>query len=147
MLSQGEVGKDLLIAYASRNFNRAEKNYNVVKKEMATIVWGIKHFRLYLCGRKFVKDPGLRLWRWHILLEEYHCEIVYRPGMQNSNLEALSRVGALAKECNKFVEIYPDVKVKILQENHDLILSGHCCMNKTYQAIKRFCQWLNMKKR
>jgi hypothetical protein len=38
------------------------------------------------------------------------------------------------------------MKVKILQENHDLIHGGHGGMNKTYEAIKRYYQWLNMKR-
>jgi hypothetical protein len=56
----------------------------VVEKEIAVIVWGIKHFRPYLYGRKFkivsdhkpftwimsVKDPGPRLLRWRIQLDE-----------------------------------------------------------------------------
>ena len=77
VLSQGQIGKDLPIAYASRSFNKAERNYSTVEKELAAIVWGIKHFRLYLYGRKFkivsdhkpltwimsVKDPGSRLLR------------------------------------------------------------------------------------
>jgi len=37
------------------------------------------------------------------------------------------------------------MKVKILQENHDSILGGHCDMNKTYESIKRYYQWPNMK--
>jgi hypothetical protein len=65
-----------------------------VEKELAAIVWGIKHFCPYLYGRRFkvvsdhkplkwimnVKDPGSRLLRWRIQLEEYDYEIVYKPG-------------------------------------------------------------------
>jgi hypothetical protein len=94
VLSQGEVGKDLPIPYASCSFNKAEKNYSMVEKELAAIVWGIKHFRPCLYGRKFkivsdhkpltwitnIKDPGSRLLRWHIHLEKYDSEIVYKPG-------------------------------------------------------------------
>jgi len=71
-------------------------------------------------------------------------EIVYKPGVQNSNADALSRIGALAKR-GDFDEIYPDTKIKILQENHDSILSGHCGMNKIYEAIKRYYQWPKIK--
>ena len=53
VLSQGQIGKDLPIAYASRSFHKAEKNYSTVEKELAAIVWGVKHFRPYLYGRKF----------------------------------------------------------------------------------------------
>jgi hypothetical protein len=84
ILSQGQIGKDLPIAYASRNLNTAERNYTTSEKELLAIVWGIKHFRPYLYGRRFkivsdhipllwiinVKDPGSRLLRWRIKLEE-----------------------------------------------------------------------------
>ena len=77
VLSQGEVGKGLPIAFASHTFNTAERNCSTVGKELAVIVWGIKYFRPYLYGRKFkvlsdhkpltwimsVKDPGSRLLR------------------------------------------------------------------------------------
>jgi hypothetical protein len=92
VLLQGEIGKNLPIAYASRNLNNAEKNYSASEKELLAIVWGIKHFRPYLYGRKFkiasdhkpltwimnVIDPGSRLLRWRIKLEEYDYEIVYK---------------------------------------------------------------------
>jgi hypothetical protein len=35
VLSQGDVGKDLPIPYVSRSFNKAEKNYSRVEKELA----------------------------------------------------------------------------------------------------------------
>ena len=159
VLSQGAVGKDLPIAYASRSFNKAEKNYSTVEKELAAIVWGIKHFRPYLYGRRFkvvsdhkpltwimnVKDPGSRLLRWRIQLEEYDYEIVYKPGVQNSNADALSRIGNIVKQENEIEEIDSDMKLKILKENHDSILGGHRGMNKTYESIKRYYQWPNMK--
>ena len=116
-------------------------------------------FRPYLYGRRFkivsdhkplswimsVKDPGTRL-RWRIKLEEYDYETVYKPGVQNSNADALSRIGALASEGNDSDEIDSDMKLKILQENHDSILGGHRGMNKTYESIKRHYRWPNMKR-
>jgi hypothetical protein len=77
ILSQGQIGKDFPIAYSSRNVNKAERNYTTSEKELLAIVWGIKHFRPYLYGRKFkivsdhkpllwimnIKDPGSRLLR------------------------------------------------------------------------------------
>jgi hypothetical protein len=151
ILSQTEIGADLPVAYASRSFNKGERNYSTVEKELAAIVWGTKHFRPYLYGRKFkivsdhkplkwivsVKDPGSRLLRWRIQLEEFDYVIVYKPGVLNANADALSRVGALVKDgcesagVGKSVEIDPKLKLEILKENHDSILGGHRGMNKT----------------
>jgi hypothetical protein len=159
ILSQGPIGADLPIAYASRKFNKAEKNYSTVEKELAAIVWGVKYYRPYLLGRKFkivsdhkpltwimsVKDPGSRLLRWRIKLEEYDYEVVYKPGKLNSNADALSRIGAISKEENHPTDPSPQMKTKILQEIHDSPLGGHRGMNKTYEALREHYKWPNMK--
>lgn len=106
VLSQGPINKDLPIAYASRTLNGAESRYSVIEKELLAIVWAVKHFRPYLFGRKFklitdhrpltwlfsVKDPGSRLLRWRLKLEEYQYTIQYKPGKINCNADALSRI-------------------------------------------------------
>jgi len=93
VLSQGPIGKDLPIAYASRTLNKAEIHYNTTEKELSSNVWGIKVFRPYLSGQKFniitdygaliwlfnLKDPGSRLTRWRLKLEEYPYTIQYKP--------------------------------------------------------------------
>ncbi|KAL4089039.1 hypothetical protein QTP88_024117 [Uroleucon formosanum] len=110
ILSQGKVGSDLPIAYVSRTLNKAEKNYNTTEKELLAIVWAVKQFRPYLFGRRFtvvtdykpmtwlfnVKDPGARLVRWRLQLEEHDYEISYKPGRSNSNADALSRIAQVS---------------------------------------------------
>jgi hypothetical protein len=161
ILSQGQIGKDLPIAYASRNLNKAERNYTTSEKELLAIVWGIKHYRPYLYGRKFkiasdhkplvwimnIKDPGSRLLRWRIKLEEYDYEIVYKKGALNTNADALSRMNGLTleEETNPEDDISPEIKRQILYEYHDAPLGGHRGMNKTYRAIKDNHSWPNMK--
>lgn len=105
ILSQGVVGKDKPIAYASRTLNKAEGNYSTIEKELLAILFGVKTFRPYLYGHKFqivtdhrplvwlfnVKDPSSKLIRWRLKLEEYDYEIIYKQGKLNSNADALSR--------------------------------------------------------
>lgn len=105
VLSQGPIGKDLPVAYASRTLNGAEINYSTTEKELLAIVFAVKQFRPYVFGRRFslvtdhrpliwlhnLKDPGSRLARWKIWLSEYDYDIQYKPGRVNSNADALSR--------------------------------------------------------
>jgi hypothetical protein len=71
---------------------------------------------------------------------------VYKPGVQNSNADALSRIRTIVKKEKDIDKMDPDFKIKILQDNHDSILGGHRVMNKTYEAIRTHYQWTNMKR-
>jgi len=91
ILSQGDVGKDKPIAYASRLLNKAEQNYSTIEKESLAIVYCVNHFQPYLYGNKFtivtdhkllewlhsVKNPTSRLVRWRLKLAEYEYNIMY----------------------------------------------------------------------
>jgi hypothetical protein len=48
-----EEGKEYIIAYASRNNNKAERNYFSYEGESFVVVWVVIHFRPYLYGTKF----------------------------------------------------------------------------------------------
>lgn len=105
ILSQGKINSDRPIAFASRTLNAAEQNYSTTEKELAAIVWAVKHFRPYVFGTKFkivtdhkpllyvfnIKDPGSRLTRFRLKLEEYNYEVIYKAGKKNTNADALSR--------------------------------------------------------
>jgi len=93
-----------------------------------------------------VKDPGPRLLRWRIQLAEYDSEITYRRGSQNTNANALSRIGSVSKEGDLSDEFNKDRKKKILYEFHDSTVGGHRGMNKTYRAIKSQYFWPNMRR-
>jgi len=106
VLSQGPIGKNLPIAFASRTLNKTEVNYNTTDKELTSIVWGIKTYIPYLFGQNFnliidhralvwlfiITDPRSRLTRWRLKLEEYQYTIHFKPGMNNTNADALSRI-------------------------------------------------------
>ncbi|CAI6374995.1 unnamed protein product [Macrosiphum euphorbiae] len=106
ILSQGKMGNDKPIAYALRVLNSSEINYFTIEKECLCILFAIKHFRPYLWGKRFkivtdhrplvwlfnVSDMNSRLTRWRILLREFDYEIVYKPGTEHSNADALLRI-------------------------------------------------------
>ena len=71
---------------------------------MLAVVFAVEYFRVYLLGHKFLlftdhnalrwlhsTEPKGRRARWIMDLQEY-VEVQYRPGTQNSNTDALSRL-------------------------------------------------------
>ena len=103
-LSQGEIGKDPAIAYASRSLHKVEIKYHTYEKEALAIMFAIKTFRNYVYGNKFtiVTDHKPLLWlksadnntgvqKWRVKLSDYEFDIVYKPGKQNANADTLSR--------------------------------------------------------
>lgn len=112
VLSQGPVGSDKPIAYASRTLNSSELNYSTIEKELLAIVWATKYFRPYLFGRKFkiitdhkplqwvmsLKEPNSRLTRWRLKLSEFDFTVLYKQGKSNTNADALSRIEVHVEE-------------------------------------------------
>lgn len=108
VLSQGSVGSDKPVAYASRTLSDTESRYSTIERELLAVVWAVKHFRPYLYGNKLtiymdhrplavtwlytLKEPNRKLTNWRLRLEEYNFEIKYKKGPQNTNADAVSRI-------------------------------------------------------
>jgi len=106
ILSQGPVGSDKPIAFASRTLSNTERRYSTIEKELLAIVFGTKYFRPYLYGQKFaiytdhrpliwldgLKEPNAKLMRWKIKLQEFDYKIIHKKGKANTNADALSRI-------------------------------------------------------
>ncbi|XP_026289200.2 uncharacterized protein K02A2.6-like, partial [Frankliniella occidentalis] len=99
------------IEYASRALSKAEKNYSQTDREALSIVFAVKKWHNYLCGRHFTiitdHKPLLGLFgtdkpmptmisprveRWLIMMGCYSYTIKWRPGKQHGNCDALSRL-------------------------------------------------------
>ena len=104
ILSQGEIGKDLPISYASRVLRGPELHYEVYEKESLAMIHCAKLFRSYIYNRKisFVTDHQPLVWfktadcntrvqKWRFKLSEFDYEVIYKPGRLNANADALSR--------------------------------------------------------
>jgi len=124
VLQQWQDGKLRVIEYASRVFNRAERNYCATRREMAAVIFALKQFRPYLLGRKFqirvdnqalsffqkLKNPTGQAARYLDFLADYDYDIIFRSGSQNRNADAVSRIppcdvdnGEPCKQCHKRV--------------------------------------------
>ena len=98
------------IAFASRTLSKPETNY-ALEKEALAIIFGIRKFHNYLYGRKFIIHsdhkplmyilnvskliPTMtspRTIHWSLMLSAYSYELRYRPGKQQANADALSRL-------------------------------------------------------
>jgi len=154
ILSQGKIGQDRSIAFATRTLNKAEKKYSTIEKDLTAIVWACRHFRPYMLGRTFtivtyhkpltwmfsVKDPSSRLVRWHILLEEFDYTIEYKAGKKNVNADALSRNPVVMTT----VIASKEKQQKILQEMHECPIGGHQGVQRTYDRLKLYVNWPGM---
>jgi hypothetical protein len=102
LMQEGKV-----IAYASRQLRKHEKNYPTHDLELAAVVHALKIWRHYMIGNKCKiftdhkslkyiftqKELNLRQRRWLELIKDYDLEIQYHPGKANVVADALSRKG------------------------------------------------------
>ena len=106
-----EKGDDKPIAFASRTLATAVRHYSQLDKENLAIIFGVKKFHQYLCGRHFTilsdhksiqylfkeSNPmpamaSARIQRWALALAAYDYKIVYKPGSKHANANMLSRL-------------------------------------------------------
>ena len=112
VLSQKDhLGKEHVIAYASRSFPERKKNYSVTEKEALAIIFAFNQFRVYLLGSTFllVTDHSALRWlhsleqkgrlgRWVMDLQEFSFNIQHRPGTSHTNADSLSCLSLSAPE-------------------------------------------------
>ena len=96
------------VAYASRSLSIAERKYSMTELETLAVVWAAQHFRTYLYGHNAMvitdhsavksvletRGSSGKHARWW--LKVFGCgmgqvKIVYRPGRENAQADALSR--------------------------------------------------------
>nr|GEW17626.1 putative reverse transcriptase domain-containing protein [Tanacetum cinerariifolium] len=105
--------REKVIAYASRQLRKNEKNYTNHDLELGAVVFALRIRRHYLYGTKCTvytdhkslqyildqKELNMRQRRWIELLSDYDCVIRYHPGKENIVADALSRKDKNRFEC------------------------------------------------
>lgn len=104
-------GREKPVAYASRTLTKAERHYAQIDHEDLAIVYGVRQFHQYLCGRVFriltghkpllgifQRDKQIpvvlspRMLRWSFLLSAYEYNLEYRRTQDHANADCLSRL-------------------------------------------------------
>ena len=143
---ESEDGQRHPIAYASRATNGAERKYAPTELEVATLVFALEHFRVYLLGNQvkaytdyqalvsafipYLKsETKVILARWYLRLSQYlpNVTLEHKPGRSNVAADAFSRapVGeAQPEEVNDpptilQVEVKETMMEKVRRLQHD----------------------------
>ncbi|CAM8902659.1 unnamed protein product [Rhodiola kirilowii] len=129
VLGQRIERKPVVIYYASRTLDTAQRNYSTTEKELLAVVFALEKFRSYLMGTKVVvysdheairylmtkKEAKPRLIRWVLLLQEFNVEIKDKKGVENTVADHLSRL-IRAEEPGRITETFPDEHLYALAE-------------------------------
>lgn len=127
------------VFYLSFKSNAAEKNYTSYELEVLAIVRCLKKLRIYLLGLNFTiftdcqafqatmkkKDLCARVARWAIVIQEFNCEVIHRPGKNMLHVDALSRFPVIMRVENGLL-----CRIKKAQEKDE-----YC--NLIFNVLKR----------
>ena len=123
------------MAFFARQLQGAESRYSATELEALAVIASIEHFSHYLYDRQFMvytdhkglcalsssKFLNRRLQRLALKLQQWACEIQYRPGSANGNADGLSRqerqdpeedsIGLSADRAGSTAEVRTDLEV------------------------------------
>ena len=106
ILGQIQNSHEVVLFYWSRQLTKVERNYPTVEREALAAVSVIKEFYPYLYRFRFnlitdpnpltslkaLKDPGGRLIRWLMYLQQFDFQIEYQAGKNHGNADVMSRI-------------------------------------------------------
>ena len=147
-LMQQQSGEYKTIAYASTAFNKAEQNYAPIDREMLAIRWGVKNFRSFLFGIKFIlytdhkpllhlknmSNENARLMRTVNELEDYDFVIKYRPGVDNEAADSMSRI--IPKPCEESTMLQNNELPKGIRLLHKIDGGGNSLFEALLSAME-----------
>ena len=109
LMQRQDNGIEHPVSYFSKKFDKAQRNYSVVEKELLALILALQHFAVYLPSygpeitvysdhhplqflAKF-KNKNQRLTRWGLMLQEYNLDVRHIRGVDNVLADCLSREG------------------------------------------------------
>jgi hypothetical protein len=99
-----DQGRECPIAYASRKYTSAERNYCTFQQEAGAVVWALEKFACFFQGHavtvqsdhknlSWVKKSAMpQLTRWRLRLQDFDFRLEYLPGPLNICADGLSRI-------------------------------------------------------
>ena len=107
VLLQESEGKLYPVGYTSKKLNLAEAKYPIIEKECLAVLWGIRHFKLYLVAKRFklqtdhkplkyLKDAAYKndhVFCWAMAVQEYWYRVEDIPGKKNIGADFWSQTG------------------------------------------------------
>ena len=143
VLSQIQDGVERVIAYSSTSLNRAQQRYCVTHRELLAVVVGVKRFKPYLSGRKFLlrtdhaslkwliqfKDPEGMLARWIATLSAFDFDVEHRPGVRHGNADGLSRIPrrrCKRDDCDDCGKLEHPMRISVVQPSNSTSQSPNC---------------------
>nr|AAD37020.1 putative retroelement pol polyprotein [Arabidopsis thaliana] len=121
--------KGSVIAYASRQLRKHEKNYPTHDLEMAAVVFALKIWRSYLIRLAQERDEEIKGWT-----------------LNNKTEYQTSNNGTIVVNGRVCVPNDRALKEEILREAHQSKFSIHPGSNKMYRDLKRYYHWVGMRK-
>jgi transposase InsO family protein len=108
----GRDGKEHVIQYGSKALNPAQQRYSTIEREGLAIKYATVLFRPYLFGNQFTvytdhkpltgllksETTNERLAKWKSEFQNMDMKIVYRPGKDNADADAMSRITSAWEE-------------------------------------------------
>lgn len=93
------------VMFISKTLNESERRTHIYEKELYAIIWGYDKLREFIEGHEFtiqtdneavsylkkMKEKKAKLMRWANEIQSWNAKLVFRPGKENVEADALSR--------------------------------------------------------
>ena len=144
VLSQEQDGLERVLAFGGKKMSAAQSNYPATKGELAAMLYFIDRWNYYLKYRPFiVRTDHAPLTHLHTMqpqdkhtlrmlgtLANYNFTVLYRPGKNHANADALSRAPHITKQTDAELDVAADTDT----DDHGILALAEPLMKVLYTA-------------